>query len=208
MRLREKEGSFQMQPTVSPAGTLSPFLTDLAEQVTALREKAARLETELTPAQRLWTPAPTQWTMTHCLDHLNRTADLLLPVFENAVTRLRAQGRTETEPPRFSWMERQFVRLLSPNPPFHLPVPAVYVPQIAPETTAAIFPHFLAVQERFLACFAAASGLPLQRIAVASPANRLLRMRLGAWFAAIIAHERYHWEQVEALRNHPQFPAA
>lgn len=55
------------------------------------------------------------------------------------------------------------------------------------------------LQNQFSECVAAAEGLDLRRLRLPSPAIPLLYISLGAWFEAILAHERRHLDQAERI---------
>jgi hypothetical protein len=52
-----------------------------------------------------------------------------------------------------------------------------------------------------------ARRLEWNRIRLASPISRLVRLNLGDCFAINAAHARRHLGQIERIRNRPEFPA-
>jgi hypothetical protein len=193
---------------------LIPQLQTLHDQVSALRRDAERLAAELTEAQWDWSPAPKRWSLAQILDHLNRTAAspgigaALLPRIQAALEELRAKNLRSEGPFRYSLRERLFIRILSPDPPFKVPVPPQFVPAPAPDARSVVVPEFLKLQDGLLRCLEAANGLDLKRAQVDSPVNSAVRMSVGGYLEATVAHERYHWTQAQALLADPRFPAA
>jgi hypothetical protein len=81
----------------------------------------------------------------------------------------------------------------------------MYVPAESESLKDAVSP-FLSLQELFKECIQRANGYDLAAVRVVSPASSAMKLRLGAWLEALVAHERYHWLQVRELLAHPQFP--
>lgn len=184
---------------------LTPELQGYRDQIAALRREAQLLTDGLTDAQRNWSPAPDTWSIAQCLDHLNKVGSLLLPRFEAAIQKARAENLLGHGPFRYGPHERLFVRLLRPNTPLKIPVPPLYAPDKAPVTDAA--PRFLALQDGLSGVLEAANGLHLAKIKVVSPASSLVRLSLGAWFAGTVVHEQYHLQQAQAVRARSSFPS-
>lgn len=69
-----------------------------------------------------------------------------------------------------------------------------------------IWSEFSALQSRLVGCVERSDGLDLRRVKVASPVSRLVRVSLGAWFAALIVHEQNHIAQAGRVYHHPNFP--
>lgn len=191
----------------SSAVQLNPELQHLHDQVMALKQEVEAATDGLTAAQLNWSPAPTQWSIAQCLDHLNLVGYMDLPLFEAAIDQLHAQNLRGDGPFRYSLWERWFIRILSPNPPFKIPVPPQFVPAESSETPTDVVPRFLALQDALLRSLESANGYDLTRVKITSPVNRLFKLRLGAWYQAAVGHEQYHWLQAQAVRSHSDFPA-
>jgi hypothetical protein len=104
-------------------------------------------------------------------------------------------------------MERFMIRLLSPNPPFKVPVPPMFAPSAPTGLDSGVLTEFLKLQEVFLSCIEKGNGYDLAAMKITSPANRFLRLRVGAYLESNVTHEQYPWEQVRTLLAHPDFPA-
>ena len=183
-------------------------LRRLAERTADLKAEAEPILAEATPAQWTWSPAPSTWSMALVVEHLNSVARLGLTAIEGGVARLRSEGVLSDVPPRYGFGERFFIRLLSPNPPFQVPVPAVYVPLSPGDPAVNTGPEFLRALDRAVACIVSANGLNLTKLKLPSPADARIRLTVGAWLEGLVAHNDYHWLQVKALRSHPGFPHA
>jgi hypothetical protein len=189
----------------SAANQLIPELQRYCDQIGEIEREVERLTGGLTDAQMQWSPAPDRWSLVQLFDHLNRVGGPLLPKMQEAIRQGKAQGWHSEGPFRYNWMERLFIRMLSPGATMKVPVPPLFVPAESPVPES--LPKFMALQEALRACIGEANGLNLTRMKITSPASRLVRLCLGAWFAATVAHEQYHLLQMQALRADPQFPS-
>lgn len=59
--------------------------------------------------------------------------------------------------------------------------------------------EFLALQDELAEHVNEAEGIDLRRLRLSSPAIPLLRISLGAWFEATLAHERRHLSQARRV---------
>ena len=142
------------------------------------------------------------------VEHLNSVARIGLSSIEKGLEQLRSEGALSDMPPRYGFGERFFIRLLSPSPPFRVPVPGIYVPEAPADPVGETGPEFLRALDRTAAAVVAANGLNLTKLKLPSPANARIRLTVGAWLEGLVAHNDYHWLQVRALRDNTGFPRA
>ncbi len=192
--------------TTVPVIALRADLRRLAEHTAELKHEAAETLRAATAEQWLWSPDRNTWSMALVVEHLNSVACQGLPRIEETLACLRAEGALTDAVPQYGLIERFFIRLLSPNPPFRVPVPAIYIPQPAADPVAETGPKFLQALDRTTACVFSANGLDLKRLKMPSPANAGIRFPVGVWLEGLVMHNDYHWQQVRALRNHARFP--
>src|SRR5438132_2992752 len=194
--------------TSNTAPELIPELAVRHAQVQKLCESAERLAEHVNAKQLTWSRAKGTWSIAQILDHLNRVGIASVPLFETSIAELAARGARASGPFRYSVFERLFIRILSPNPPFKVPVPPDYAPSLQPDEIGRSLPSFIELQGSLLSCLERASGLDLRADRIASPVDRRMRLSLGAWLHATVAHEQYHSLQIEPLRSDPSFPNA
>ncbi len=190
----------------SEIAVLRPDLQRMIDQTSALKQEAKVVLEATSPHQWGWWPNPSVWSMDLILDHLNSVGRQGLPAIEGVLAQIRADGRLSDEIPRYSLFERFFIRLLSPNPPFRVPVPPIYAPNTARYPASETGPAFIETLDRLSACIESANGLDLKSHKMPSPASPGLRLTVGAWLEGLVAHNDYHWLQVRALRSHADFP--
>jgi len=193
-----------MLPTQAETTPLLPQLAAMQEHLERIRTRAEALRS-LSPAQWLWSPAADVWSLALILDHLNTAEREVVPRIEQSIAALRREDRRSEGPFRYNSWERFFIRMLSPNPPFKLPVPPQFTPQAPEDPLSQVLDPFLALQERYLKILEQANGYDLKASRVTSPVSPLLKMTVGGYLEAMVAHERYHWTQVEAILANPQF---
>ncbi|MFB6249235.1 MAG: DinB family protein [Salinibacter sp.] len=175
-------------------------LDDYQSHFRSLKREAAALVDGTDEELLLTRPNPETWSVAEVFDHVNTAGWLLLPPLEEAIQDGHDQGPYGTPPFRYGVVSRWFVRSMRPSSSWTFTAPSVFEPE-PPET---LYPgetveEFRALQDQFADCVAAAEGLDLRRIRVASPAVPLLRISLGAWFEATLAHEERHLEQARAV---------
>ncbi|MCX6377974.1 MAG: DinB family protein [Armatimonadetes bacterium] len=181
------------------------FLKRLQQVLNTLAVKTQVLD-ELTPAQWAWSPNKNTWSLATTLDHLNISNGAILPLYENSTRNLIKSDKTGTPPLQYNRFERVFLRLVSPNPPFKVPVPPMYKPSLKDVNGANALSIFRAQHEAIANYLASCEGYDLMTEIITSPASRLVKLRLGAQFDALLSHDQYHWGQIEEKLKHPNFP--
>lgn len=169
----------------------------------------------LTDREFLMPPARGEWSVAQCLDHLNVQGGKMLPGLDRGIAEAVAQAGTrstlhfaEREPPgriRYGWFDRWFVRAVSPGRDHGRPGNAMRTQRaFEPRpnlTLAVVVPAFLTLQEELLFRVQRARGLELGQVKVRSVVTPLIRVRLGAWFAAIALHQERHFDQARRARE-------
>jgi hypothetical protein len=154
----------------------------------------------LSEAQFNWRPAPGEWSIEECLEHLTVVGGWEVRAIESAIDQAHARGLKGTGPFRYSWFDRWLVRMTEPPVRRKVRAPRRFVP-IHEQPVTAVLPTFLHVQSMFLLQINRAQDLDLARVKVATPISRLFRMSLGMTFLQAAAHERRHLEQARRVRE-------
>ena len=167
-----------------------------------LKGDATALVEDVAPPTMQRRPDPDAWSVVQCIDHLNTSGWPLLRSMEDQIQRGRARGLHGEPPFEYGVVSRWFVHVLEPSSGWTFDAPSLFEPD-APDTLYPneVIDEFLGLQDQFRDCVEGADGLDLRRIRFGSPAIPLLRISLGAWFEAALAHERRHLAQARrALR--------
>lgn len=174
-------------------------------QVEAIKQDARELATGMTDRQFNWRAQPGQWSIAECLDHLNVTGNLYLPVINRAIDQAHKQGILSQGPFHHGFLGNWFVRFTEPPPKRKIKAPRAFAPSAA-KSLAGVVTEFMTLQDAFVRSIMQANGLNLAKVKVASPISNLIRLSLGQGFALMTAHERRHLWQAHQVKSNPNFP--
>jgi hypothetical protein len=183
---------------------LAPELDEFRRQFEQLANDADALVAPLSDAQFTWHPRPNAWSIAECIDHLNVTARMYLPVLDEGIANAIRQGQYGEGPYAYWWLARMFVRILEPPPRFRTKTPAAFRPPSG-RTRHEIMAAFRAYQVQYVDRLRQANGLDLARARTRSPVASWMVFPLGCGFAAMAAHERRHLWQARAVTQAPGF---
>ena len=180
--------------------SLHPQLDGYRQGFVDLKTRARRITADVPEGVLAASPDAETWSVAQVFDHMNTAGWLLLNDLEQAIRRAHENGPYGEPPFTYGFISRWFVRSMKPSSGWTFTAPEVY----EPDASETLYPgeavqDFLALQDDFAGCIAMTDGLDLRRIRVASPAVPLLRISLGAWFEASLAHQRRHLVQAERL---------
>lgn len=175
-------------------------LEQCSEGFEQVKVQAKKLTEGLNEAQFNWRPAPGQWSIEECLEHLTMVGTWEIRAIERAIDEAQARGRTGSAPFQYGWFDRWIVRMTEPPVRRKVPAPRRFVP-VHEQPITAVLPTFLHLQGMFLLQLERAAGLDLARVKVDTPISRFLKMSLGMMFAQAAAHERRHLEQARRVRE-------
>ena len=160
----------------------------------------------LTPEQWAFTPDKNTWSIATTLNHINKTNETVIPRYRQAVANLTSRDVRGTPDIRYNAKERFFIRIVSPNPPFHVPVPPKFLPNLTnvngQEEVSIFLQQHKEIEELLTAC----TGYDLMQERITSPASSLVKIRLGAEFDAMLNHDLYHYLQIAERQKHPSYP--
>ena len=190
---------------------MAPELEAFREEFDAISADADSLLASLSEPQFYWSPDPGTWSVAQCFEHLNVTARSYLPMLDDSIANAKRFGVYATGPFRYRWFSRYFVKSMEPPVRRRFKAPPVFqpAPQTAPQRKRIeIEAGFRGYQVQFVDRLRQANGVDLAKARVQSPANRWIRLDLGAGFALMAAHERRHLWQARRLTERPDFPKA
>ena len=154
-----------------------------------------------------WRPEQGRWSICECLDHLNITAELYLPLIDRALAKSRSQGLLGDVPARRGLIGGWIVRFSEPPAKRRVKAPKVFLPK-AEQPVDSVVPKFIKLQGRLVERLRQTNGVDLWRTKLRSPAIPLLKLSLGETFALMTAHERRHLWQAEQVKGDPGFPTS
>lgn len=174
---------------------MHPQLRTIESELQAAGERLHRLAARIPPERWGRRPAPERWSAAECVEHLNLTSRAMLPLLDDALGRARALGGGA--PRRFrrgvwGWL---IWRASQPAARMKSKTGAGFQPADAPPV-AALLAEFDRLHAAQLATLRAADGLPLHRVAVASPFGPVSYNTFAA-LAILAAHQLRHLRQAE-----------
>ena len=179
---------------------MHPQLDAYRTQFQDVKADAAALVDGMDDARLRTPPDADTWSAAQLFDHMNTAGWLLLSSMESAIQNGHARGRRGTPPFEYGFVSRWFIRSMEPSSGWTFTAPSVFEPEAADTLyPSEVLNEFQGLQDQFAKCVVDAEGLDLRGIRVSSPAVPLLRISLGAWFEATLAHERRHLDQIRRV---------
>jgi len=183
--------------TQGPHG-LAPEFDEFRKQFDALALDADALVAPLGDEQFVWQPAPDCWSVAQCLDHLNVSARVYLPVMDEGIADAIRRGLYDAGPHSYNWLGRLHVYFCQPTTRLRVKATMSFQPASG-RPRHEVMAAFRAYQVQYVDRLRQANGLDLARARVASPFTRWLRIPLGSSFAMMVAHERRHLAQARRV---------
>jgi uncharacterized damage-inducible protein DinB len=177
---------------------LTPEIEAFRKQFEQISAEADGLVAPLTDQQLGWQPAPGSWSVAECLDHLNVSARLYLPMLDEGIANAIRRGLYAPGPYSYNWIGRFLVHIFGPRTRARVKTMAPFQPPPG-RTRHEIMAAFRAYQVQYIDRLRQANGLDLARARVSSPLARWVRMPLGSAFALMVAHERRHLAQARRV---------
>jgi len=183
------------------------LLQTITSETAEVSNDARQLVDGLSEPQLNWKPAPDQWSIAQCLDHLAVAEEKFEPYMTAALARGREKwpvsGAVAYRPTRLGgWLIKQ----LLPEATRKVPAPKVFRPSEASAIHGSL-DRFLRQQEAFLRFVRNAEGLDYNKTKLRSPVTALMRYSLADAFVITAVHGRRHLAQAHRVRETPGFPA-
>jgi hypothetical protein len=182
-----------------------PFLSDLIEQLDAIRLDARALGAGLSPEQFNWKPDAKRWSTGQCIDHLTLTLRLYPESVERMIAEAKRRAAT-SRPYREGWLSRWVVSSMEPPPRLRIRTMRRVEPgtHLDRDTTIREFELEAArLHDLLVAC----DGVSLRHGRMRSPFAPLLRFTLRQVLSMNLAHARRHLWQARQVHQHANFPS-
>jgi hypothetical protein len=177
------------------------------DEMRTLIRQARELAGELDRGAFNRRPGEDRWSVGECVEHLNASARVYLPVLTDAIADARERGLLRdagqaTRGPGRTLLGRLVVWLMEP-PPKRLSLSRTFpalepARDLDPGTTLEAFEM---LHEELIVRMNEAADLNLKKVKVTSALDPRLRLSLGDWFWFLAAHGRRHlWQASEALK--------
>ena len=182
---------------------LAPEIDDFRHQFEQLAAHADALTDPLSDEQFVWRPDQDSWSIAECLDHLNATARVYLPVLDEGISEAIRRGVYGDGPFKYNWLGRLSVRFIDMG--LRLKAPDDVQPA-AGRTRREIVSAFRAYQVQYIDRLRQANGVDLARARVHMPVTGWFRIPLGSGFALMLTHSRRHLAQARRVTEAQDFP--
>lgn len=177
---------------------MHPQLQVIIDEFRTAQERLDRLSRRVPDAAWSERADPDRWSIGECVAHLNLTSAAFLPRLEAALDEARrldapAPARYRRDP--LGWL---LWRTMAPPVRVRTRTAATFVPSgtDAPAALRETFAHYQAEQIR---CVEQGSGLPLDRVRLASPFSPRARYNLYAALTILPRHQHRHLWQAEQV---------
>lgn len=177
---------------------MHPQLQEIADDFRAAQARLHRLA-ETFPAE-LWPvrPEPGRWSVSDCVEHLNRTAEAFLPPVRAAIERGRALSHPAPARYRRDPLGWFLWRIMPPPVRLRVKTTAAFLPAgTAP--AAELVARFDELQREQLECVAAGDGLALQKLWIVSPVDGRARYNIFSALSILPRHQHRHLWQAEQV---------
>ena len=184
--------------------------SDLVDQVIQASETnnevARSLTAGLSEAQLNWKPAPEQWSIAQCLEHLA----LATNEFERYLNTALEQARKKpdvTQPPPYkpSLLGGWLAKAVDPATPRKLRAPKVFRPATGSNIPQSL-DLFLDAHTKFIEFVKRCTGVDYNRARLRSPVTPLIRYSMADAFVITVLHGQRHLAQARRVREMPEFP--
>lgn len=179
-------------------GRTRDLVADLQDELESATQRVREL-TAVGPDALNRRPTDDAWSAAECIDHLNGTARLYLPVLDEAIAGAREAGLTGDRGDGRTVLGRLVAWMMEPPPRFRTRT----FPRLEPARDRdpdALVREFADLHGRLAAQLRSASDLDRRRIKVRSLLDSRLKLSLDDWYAFIAAHARRHiWQAERAI---------
>lgn len=175
-----------------------PKETLLADLRTRIQDHVARVEThfaELDDEHLHWKPAPKEWSVLECFDHLALTFEYYRPKVTRALENPApvAAGLDQYSPSRWG----RFYMYFALNPRFSFPTADAITPASAAAIDRSVFGRYLESQAELLQRLDQVGAVDLSRTRV--PIERGISFNLGDIFKILVYHDEVHFLQAQRV---------
>lgn len=182
-------------------------LSAFIEEARAITQEAQEAFGHLNTEQLNWKPAPEEWSVAQCFDHLIVTNTGYLPLIKKIADGQYKPSFRE----RMPLLPRAFgsIVLNAVQPEAQRKFKAV--PKFQPSSSAIqgdILARFTTHQEDLVKHMRMTEEVDLRRIIITSPVMSLMTYSLWDTYKILVAHERRHMAQAKRVMDAPGFPRA
>jgi hypothetical protein len=181
------------------------YLEDLLHEVSLITKKVQAEFGRLNTGQLNWKPAPDQWSVAQCLDHLIKANQQYFPLLEGVANGTRKKSFMEKLPVLPAIFGKMMLKALDPSNEKKLKAPASFKPG-ASELPPSIVSDFVQHQQQLIRLIRATDTVDHEKTIVSSPISGLITFSLQNATCIIVVHEERHFMQAKRLLKASGFP--
>ena len=161
----------------------------------------------LTGIQLNWKPAPDQWSVAQCLDHLVTTNAAYFSTFDEVLAGEKVGTVWESLPFLPGLWGKMLIKGVAPEAKRKLKAPAIFHPSSS-SVDESIVNRFVDQQAQVVGYMNATAGLEPEKIIISSPVTKFVTYSLMDAYRIIINHEQRHLLQAKRVTETNGFPQA
>lgn len=193
--------------TVAGVSQSRDELGGMLEELAAVAREAREVFGGLSAAQLNWKPAPEQWSVGQCFDHLIVTNRTFFPDMEKVAAGTYRSSLWGRVSPLSGFFGRYILGALDPTQGRKIKAPRAFLPASS-DVDGEVIGRFVGNLSEVAAHMRATEGVDLGRTIVTSPAMALVTYSLLDVYRIFVAHARGHFEQARRVTRTAGFPSA
>ena len=176
--------------------------SDLQTRLNTIIDLVEREFATLTEEQLRWKPAPNQWSIVECLQHLNLAERFYIHNIQHKVALIGlVQENPRSQTLVSDWPGKVMLFMADPQAKIKLPAPGIIYPRKAADLMPdAVVRQFLDLQTLLNTLLDKAIYLDWNREKVMSLFGNWLKLRLGDAFRMLVAHTERHVNQAMRVK--------
>jgi hypothetical protein len=159
----------------------------------------------LSEDQIKWKPNEQGWSIAECIDHLVVTNKLYLNEFEKQVAVKQIITDCSKTEVKHKWLCKFVIKGVDPANIKKSRTFPVFMPSMS-KYKKDIFNSFFEVQNNLINLVSSAKDLDFNKYVMSSPAAKIIKENFCDVLEIIRLHDRRHFNQVERVLNHLNFP--
>jgi hypothetical protein len=176
------------------------WVNERAREMREIILEIEKIENELTYSQLCWRPHESEWSIAQIVEHLLLTDTPCLETFSRTLaTAPRGEARW-----RATLIGRLVTKAVEPQTRRKTKAGKDFLPASHP--AAGVVAEYVTVRKRLLELLMQSADVDLNRVKTDYPIRTPLRYNLGDAFMILTRHTQRHLQQVNRIREHPEFP--
>lgn len=197
----------QLIPVPAPEELRSADVPRLVQALEELGEIVVERFVPLTSEQLNWKPAPNEWSVGQCLDHIITTDEQYIPIFEQAAQGTLPSNVWQQIPGMPFLFGSWLYKIVHPETAQPSPSPSIFRPSNS-EIEPDVYDRFQAHQEQIISLMRANQDQPIDKLIISSPVAVWFVYSLGDAFRIAVAHQYLHLLQAERVKQTAGFPSS